>query len=113
MARLSEPLRICLLLSVVGSFSTLEIAQMLDLEEAAVRQRLARARKQFQRLYALESGEEIVDNTQADESVLGTINRPLRDDNKGSVNRHRNHSKHVNISNERRHLSIPPTTPGL
>ena len=102
MARLSEPLRICLLLSVVGSFSTIEIAEMLDLEEAAVRQRLARARKQFQRLYALESGEEIVDNAQADESAVGAINRPQRDAGKGSVDKHRNHSKHVDMSNERR-----------
>jgi RNA polymerase sigma factor (sigma-70 family) len=58
MARISEPLRICLLLSVIGNFSTAEIASMLDLEEAAVRQRLARAKKQFQQFYALESGEE-------------------------------------------------------
>jgi len=35
---------------------------MLDLQEAAVRQRLARARKQFQQLYALENGEHITDN---------------------------------------------------
>ncbi|MHB8596781.1 MAG: RNA polymerase sigma factor [Ktedonobacteraceae bacterium] len=63
MARLSEPLRECLLLSVLGDFSTGEIATMLDLQEAAVRQRLARARKQFQQFYALESGEQL------DESV--------------------------------------------
>ena len=61
MARLPETLRVCLLLSVVGSFSTAEIAAILDIQEAAVRQRLARARKQFQQLYALESGEEITD----------------------------------------------------
>ena len=58
MARLSEPLRVCLLLSVVGNLSTTEIAEMLDLQETAVRQRLARARKQFQQLYALESDEQ-------------------------------------------------------
>lgn len=63
MARLSENLRVCLLLSVVGQFSTTEIAGMLELEEAAVRQRLARARKQFQQFYALESGEEVFDST--------------------------------------------------
>ncbi len=63
MARLSEPLRECLLLSVLGDFSSGEIATMLDLQEAAVRQRLARARKQFQQFYALESGEQL------DESV--------------------------------------------
>src|SRR5207237_4129591 len=64
MAHISEPLRVCLLLSVVGSFSTIEIAEMLNLEEAAVRQRLARARKQFQQLYTLENGEGVVDNSQ-------------------------------------------------
>src|SRR5581483_8380471 len=63
MARLSEPLRECLLLSALGDFSSGEIATMLDLQEAAVRQRLARARKQFQQFYALESGEQV------DESV--------------------------------------------
>ena len=59
LARLPESLRECLLLSIIGSFSTSEIAHMLDLQEAAVRQRLVRARKQFQQLYALESGERI------------------------------------------------------
>jgi RNA polymerase sigma factor (sigma-70 family) len=62
MARLTENLRVCLLLSVIGDFSSPEIAEMLGLEEATVRQRLARARKQFQQLYALESGEEVIDN---------------------------------------------------
>jgi len=102
MARLSEPLRVCLLLSVVGSFSTIEIAEMLDLAEATVRQRLVRARKQFQRLYALENGEEVVDNSQADKSAMGTINRPLRDTRKGNADKHRNHSEHVDMSNEQR-----------
>ncbi|HVU69762.1 MAG TPA: sigma-70 family RNA polymerase sigma factor [Ktedonobacteraceae bacterium] len=61
LARLSEPLRVCLVLSIIGQFSSSEIARMLNLEEAAVRQRLARARKQFQQLYKLENGEEIYD----------------------------------------------------
>ncbi len=61
MAKLPEPLRLCLLLSVVGGLSTAEIANMLDMKEAAVRQRLVRARKQFQQLYTYESGEEIYD----------------------------------------------------
>lgn len=61
LARLSEPLRLCLVLSIIGQFSSSEIAQMLDLEEAAVRQRLARARKQFQQLYQFEGGEEVYD----------------------------------------------------
>jgi len=62
LAHLPETLRECLLLSIIGSFSTGEIAHMLDLQEAAVRQRLVRARKQFQQLYALESGEQISDS---------------------------------------------------
>lgn len=67
LARLSEPLRLCLVLSIIGQFSSSEIAAMLDVEEATVRQRLARARKQFQQLYRLEGGEEIYDPTsQAD-----------------------------------------------
>ncbi len=64
LARLTEPLRLCLLFSVIGQFSTSEIAEMLDIEEAAVRQRLGRARKQFQHFYALENGEAIVDNAE-------------------------------------------------
>jgi len=62
MARLPEALRTCLLLAVIGRFSTSEIAQILDISEVAVRQRLARARKQFRQFYALESGEEIGDS---------------------------------------------------
>jgi RNA polymerase sigma-70 factor (ECF subfamily) len=65
MARLPETLRTCLLLSIVGGLSSREIADILDLKEAAVRQRLARARKQFQLLYAQESGEEVIDNSPA------------------------------------------------
>lgn len=64
LARLTEPLRLCLLLSIIGQFSTNEIAKMLDIEEAAVRQRLGRARKQFQQFYTLESGEAIVVNAE-------------------------------------------------
>ncbi|HWZ18390.1 MAG TPA: sigma-70 family RNA polymerase sigma factor [Ktedonobacteraceae bacterium] len=65
LAHLSEPLRLCLLLSVIGQFSTREIAKMLEIEEAAVRQRLGRARKQFQSFYEHESGEEIVEKSEA------------------------------------------------
>ncbi len=61
MQQISPPLRECLLLSIIGQFSTAEIARMLDIEEAAVRQRLARARKQFQQLYAQVGGEELID----------------------------------------------------
>ena len=63
MARLPETLRLCLLLSVVGGLSSHEIARALNLGEAAVRQRLARARKLFQRLYLQESGETIADGS--------------------------------------------------
>jgi len=72
LARLPETLRKCLLLSIIGSFSTSEIAHMLDLQEAAVRQRLVRARKQFQQLYALESGERISDS-ETSAAPTGTI----------------------------------------
>jgi RNA polymerase sigma factor (sigma-70 family) len=61
MTRLPDTLRLCLLLSVVGGLSSREIASLLNLGEAAVRQRLTRARKVFQRIYLLESGESIVD----------------------------------------------------
>jgi RNA polymerase sigma-70 factor (ECF subfamily) len=54
LAAISEPLRVCLVLSIVGQFSSGEIADMLKVNEATVRQRLARARKQFQQLYRQE-----------------------------------------------------------
>lgn len=73
MARLTENLRVCLLLSVIGNFSSAEIAEMLDLEEATVRQRLARARKQFQQLYALESSEELIDNAPTSVADTDTV----------------------------------------
>ena len=57
MARLPEAQRLCLFLSVVGGFSSGEIADMLDLHEAAVRQQLARTRRQFQQLYTRERDE--------------------------------------------------------
>lgn len=75
MAKLPEAMRVCLLLSVVGGLSTPEIAEMLDLKEAAVRQRLARARKQFQQFYAYESSEEIYDGTQVPATPAHPIDR--------------------------------------
>ncbi len=63
MAQLPDTLRLSLLLSVVGGLSAREIARLLDLKETAVRQRLTRARKLFQRLYLLESGESIIDDS--------------------------------------------------
>jgi len=59
MAQLPETLRLCLLLSVVAGLSSHKIAQVLDLGEAAVRQRLSRARRLFRALYLRESGEAI------------------------------------------------------
>ncbi len=63
LAKLPEAMRVCLLLSIIGGLSTTEIAALLNLKEPAVRQRLARARKQFQQMYNYESGEQIVDTT--------------------------------------------------
>src|SRR6266699_2170689 len=59
MTQLPETLRLCLLLSVMAGLSSHEIARTLGLNEAAVRQRLSRARKLFRALYQLESGEAI------------------------------------------------------
>ncbi len=56
---LPETYRLPLLLSIVAGFSSQEIARILDLKEAAVRQRLVRARKAFQARYLQESGEQL------------------------------------------------------
>lgn len=61
MAQLPETLRLCLVLSIVGGLPAHCIARVLGLGEAAVRQRLSRARKLFQQLYLLESGESVLD----------------------------------------------------
>jgi len=61
MAQLPQTLRLCLLLSVVGGLSSQEIGRQLGLSEAAVRQRLSRARKLFGRCYRKECGEPIAD----------------------------------------------------
>ncbi len=57
LAGLPDPLRVPLLLSVVGGLPSAEIAHILGLGEVAVRQRLSRARRQFQARYAGQSGE--------------------------------------------------------
>src|SRR5258708_21568685 len=62
-AHLTEPLRVCLLLALVGQFSTDEIADMLDIDDAAVRQPRARARTQLQQSYALERGRGVFQNS--------------------------------------------------
>jgi len=59
LSSLPELYRLPLLLSIVAGFSSQEIARTLDLKEATVRQRLARARKAFQVRYARESGEQL------------------------------------------------------
>ena len=64
LAKLPENQRLPLLLSIVAGCSNTEIARILDLEEATVRQRLSRARRAFQHLYAEESGEVIRAATQ-------------------------------------------------
>lgn len=76
LARLSEPLRLCLVLSIIGQFSSSEIAAMLDVEEAAVRQRLVRARKQFQQLYRLESGEEVYEPASQADALQSSKTEP-------------------------------------
>ena len=81
LAHLTEPLRVCLLLALVGQFSTGEIAEMLDIEEAAVRQRIARARKQFQQYYALESGEEVFENSATTIKTNMSQNHPAKHHN--------------------------------
>ena len=78
MQQISPQLRECLLLSIIGQFSTAEIARMLDIEEAAVRQRLARARKQFQQLYTQVGGEELIDtNSPAAHSDMSQNRSPM------------------------------------
>jgi len=61
LAGLPDPLRLPLLLSVVGGLPSAEIARILGMGETAVRQRLSRARRQFQARYAGESGEVVRD----------------------------------------------------
>jgi RNA polymerase sigma-70 factor, ECF subfamily len=63
MAQLPETLRLCLVLSIIGGLPSHQIAQALGLSEAAVRQRLSRARRLFQQLYLLESGEVLTDGS--------------------------------------------------
>jgi RNA polymerase sigma-70 factor (ECF subfamily) len=73
LAKLPETLRVCLLLSIIGGLSTAEIAALLDLKEPAVRQRLARARKQFQQEYNYESGEQIIDTIPVASTAAKTL----------------------------------------
>jgi RNA polymerase sigma-70 factor, ECF subfamily len=75
LAGVPETLRIPLLLSIVGGFSISEIAGILQLREAAVRQRLSRARKAFGQCYAQESGE-VVRVAQTDHRKSSDERRP-------------------------------------
>jgi RNA polymerase sigma-70 factor, ECF subfamily len=59
LAGLPDTLRVPLLLAVVGGLSSEEITGILGVGEAAVRQRLSRARRQFKERYAEASGEEV------------------------------------------------------
>ena len=72
LAKLPEAMRVCLLLSIIGGLSTAEIAVLLELKEPAVRQRLARARKQFQQAYNYESGEQLLDTTPVASTTIKT-----------------------------------------
>ncbi|HEY0753143.1 MAG TPA: RNA polymerase sigma factor [Ktedonobacteraceae bacterium] len=87
--QLPETLRIPLLLATVAGFSQHELAGMLALNEATVRQRLSRARKAFQRLYMQECGEHIRTEESAPRSRAG-------------VSRARGHSR-------RRFAALAPT----
>jgi RNA polymerase sigma-70 factor (ECF subfamily) len=69
MAQLPEALRLCLVLSIIGGLPAHHIARVLGLSEAAVRQRLSRARKLFQQLYLLESGETLLDGSSLTQQV--------------------------------------------
>jgi RNA polymerase sigma factor (sigma-70 family) len=79
LARLPETLRTPLLLSIVGGLSSAEIAAVLDVGEAAVRQRLSRAREQFRRIYTAESG----DTLASDATPMVTPGRERRVSSQG------------------------------
>jgi len=66
LAKIPASLRKCLLLSIIAGLSTSQIADLLDLKEAAVRQRLSRARQQFRQAYEYESKEHLVPSSPHD-----------------------------------------------
>jgi RNA polymerase sigma-70 factor, ECF subfamily len=76
LAQIPEALRTPLLLSIVGGLSSSEIAALLDVGEAAVRQRLSRAREQFRRIYTAESGETLVNDVATMVAPSGERRRP-------------------------------------
>jgi RNA polymerase sigma-70 factor (ECF subfamily) len=68
LAKIPEPLRKCLLLSIIAGLSTSQIAELLDLKPDAVRQRLSRARQQFRQAYEYESKEHLIPSSPHDNS---------------------------------------------
>jgi RNA polymerase sigma factor (sigma-70 family) len=68
LAKIPEPLRKCLLLSIVAGLSTSQIADLLEIREDAVRQRLSRARQQFRQVYEYESKEQLIPSSPLDNS---------------------------------------------
>ena len=68
LAKMPEALRKCLLLSIVAGLSTSQIADLLEIKEDAVRQRLSRARQQFRQVYEYESKEYLVSSSLHDDS---------------------------------------------
>ncbi len=80
LAGLPDTLRVPLVLSVVGGLSSAEIAGILGLGEAAIRQRLSRARRQFKERYAAASGEGVRDSvaTTAQQRVSAASGASLR-----------------------------------
>jgi RNA polymerase sigma factor (sigma-70 family) len=102
-ARLPETLRVCLLLSIVGGLSNTEIANLLTLTEPAVRQRLTRARKQFQQMYRVEGGEELFNRSRAAISHKHLDTQPdIENDSKRRTSKNR--SQRLKLANQ------PPTT---
>ncbi len=61
LVQLPETLRTPLLLSIVSGLSSTEIAALLEVGKAAVRQRLSRARQQFRHIYTAQIGDVLVD----------------------------------------------------
>lgn len=104
MAQLPPPLRVCLLLSIVGGLSNTEIATLLEMKEPAIRQRLARARKQFQQLYLQQSGEELVEPAHSVHTYSQAQNG---EQNSGGSQTATNRQRHLSLHT----LPTPPQTP--
>jgi len=68
LAKIPVSQRKCLLLSIVAGLSTSQIADLLEIREDAVRQRLSRARQQFRQIYEYESKEHLIPSSPLDNS---------------------------------------------